>query len=203
MLSAWPCRTVTSARRSRRLLGGAARAKRRTRRQPPARRLVRLLVEYYGDGLARVCEIVGADRPDLVHQLAADPLVESQLILHGLHPLDRRQAHRAPRWIGCAPISARTPAAWPSSASTTEGVAQLRLDGSCHGCPSSTVTVQLDDRGGGAARPRRNSPASRSTARCEDAAAAADRSARPGSSPTPTNSVWRHPRPPNSLARAR
>ena len=25
----------------------------------------------------------------------------------------------------------------------TDGVARLRLEGSCHGCPSSTVTVQL------------------------------------------------------------
>ena len=84
-------------------------------------KIVRLLVEYYGAGLARVCEIVGADRPDLVHQLAADPLVESQLILHGLHPLTVDRTHRGRAGSGARPISARTPAGCPSSASTRKG----------------------------------------------------------------------------------
>jgi Fe-S cluster biogenesis protein NfuA/nitrite reductase/ring-hydroxylating ferredoxin subunit len=104
--------------------------------------IVRLLVDYYGTGLARVCEIVGADRPDLIHQLAADPLVESQLVLHELHPLDvdaRIEAalDRVRPYLG-------SHAGGVAYLGVDEGgVARLRLSGSCNGCASSTVTVSM------------------------------------------------------------
>ena len=50
----------------------------------------RQLVELYGAGLARITEIVGEDEsgPKLMDKLVADPLVESLLLVHDLHPLD-------------------------------------------------------------------------------------------------------------------
>src|SRR5580693_5064882 len=55
-----------------------------------AEELVSCLVELYGAGLAEIVKIVGAD-PEagqrLMGQLAGDPLVESLLLLHDLHPL--------------------------------------------------------------------------------------------------------------------
>ena len=55
-----------------------------------AEELVSGLVELYGAGLARIMEILGGDEegPRLLHELVADPLVESLLVLHDLHPLD-------------------------------------------------------------------------------------------------------------------
>ena len=55
-----------------------------------AEELVGCLVELYGAGLARITEIVGADdaAPELIAKLVADPLVESLLLVHDLHPLD-------------------------------------------------------------------------------------------------------------------
>ena len=56
-----------------------------------AEELVRLLVGLYGDGLAH---IVGALQDDgdagaaILERLTGDPLIESLLLLHGLHPLD-------------------------------------------------------------------------------------------------------------------
>jgi Fe-S cluster biogenesis protein NfuA len=101
--------------------------------------LVRCLVELYGAGLARIVDLVGADA---VATLAADPLVESLLLIHDLHPLDadtriQRALDRVRPYLG-------------SHAGGVDylgiddaGVVHLRLEGSCHGCPSSTVTVQL------------------------------------------------------------
>ena len=56
-----------------------------------AEELVSCLVELYGAGLARITEIVGEDEgagPQLMDKLVADPLVESLLLVHDLHPLD-------------------------------------------------------------------------------------------------------------------
>ena len=53
-----------------------------------AEELVSCLVELYGAGLATIIEVVGEDRPELMDQLVADPLVESLLLVHDLHPLD-------------------------------------------------------------------------------------------------------------------
>ena len=54
-----------------------------------AQELVRLLMTLYGDGFARVLDIVRTERggPDAVlERFAADPLLASLLVLHGLHP---------------------------------------------------------------------------------------------------------------------
>jgi len=57
--------------------------------------LVRLLTDLYGAGLARTIELCGPD-PTLGSRLAADQLVGSLLLLHGLHPDDLGQrVHRA------------------------------------------------------------------------------------------------------------
>jgi Fe-S cluster biogenesis protein NfuA len=103
-----------------------------------AEALVRCLVELYGAGLARIVDLVG---PDTVARLAADPLVESLLLVHDLHPLDtdtriQRALDRVRPYLG-------------SHAGGVDylgvdgaGIVHLRLEGSCHGCPASTVTVQ-------------------------------------------------------------
>jgi Fe-S cluster biogenesis protein NfuA len=53
-----------------------------------AEELVSCLVELYGAGLARITEIAGESDPRLMDKLVADPLVESLLLVHDLHPLD-------------------------------------------------------------------------------------------------------------------
>jgi len=110
-----------------------------------AEELVGLLVGLYGEGLARIMDILADHGPQgmaLISALADDPTVEGLLLLHGLHPLDvdariQRALDRVRPYLG-------------SHAGGVEylgvddaGAARLRLEGSCHGCPSSTVTVQL------------------------------------------------------------
>ena len=53
-----------------------------------AEELVSCLVELYGAGLAKIIEIVAASEPGVMDSLVADPLVESLLLVHDLHPLD-------------------------------------------------------------------------------------------------------------------
>jgi hypothetical protein len=49
-----------------------------------AEELVRHLVQLYGDGLARIATMLGADR---LTELSTDPLVASLLLVHDLHPV--------------------------------------------------------------------------------------------------------------------
>jgi Fe-S cluster biogenesis protein NfuA len=111
---------------------------------PAAEELVRLLVGLYGDGLGHIVAALhdqGEPGVAMLHKLAEDPLVESLLLLHDLHPLDvdariQRALDRVRPYLG-------SHAGGVEYLGVRDGVALLRLEGSCHGCPSSTVTVQL------------------------------------------------------------
>ena len=120
----------------------------RTRAGPQAgdaaEELVGCLVELYGAGLTAIVAILGADPdagPRLLAALASDPLVESLLLVHDLHPLD------ADARIDRALEQVR--AQLGSHAGVIEylgiddqGVAGLRLTTSGHGCGSSSSTVR-------------------------------------------------------------
>lgn len=109
-----------------------------------AEELVGLLVGLYGDGLARIAEILaeeGEAGAAILARLADDPQVEGLLLLHDLHPLDvdariQRALDRVRPYLG-------SHAGGVEYLGVADGVARLRLEGSCNGCPSSTVTVQL------------------------------------------------------------
>ena len=47
--------------------------------------VIRLLLQLYGSGLARIVEMLG---PDAAMRLADDKLLASLLLLHGMHPVD-------------------------------------------------------------------------------------------------------------------
>src|SRR5215472_243557 len=109
-----------------------------------AEELVRLLVGLYGDGLSHIVASLqagGEAGRAMLDTLAADPVVEGLLLLHGLHPLDvdariQRALDQVRPYLG-------SHAGGVQYLGVTDGVARLRLEGSCHGCPSSTVTVRL------------------------------------------------------------
>jgi Fe-S cluster biogenesis protein NfuA/nitrite reductase/ring-hydroxylating ferredoxin subunit len=111
---------------------------------PAAEELVSLLVGLYGDGLAQIVAVLtgeGQAGQEMILKLAEDPLVESLLLVHDLHPLDvgtriQRALDRVRPYLG-------SHAGGVEYLGVTDGVARLRLEGSCHGCPSSTATVEL------------------------------------------------------------
>jgi Fe-S cluster biogenesis protein NfuA/nitrite reductase/ring-hydroxylating ferredoxin subunit len=107
--------------------------------------VVGLLVELYGAGLERILELINEDAAaaePIFTRLTEDKFVEALLVLHGLHPVDvdtriQNALEHVRPYLG-------------SHAGGVEylgvdegGVAHLKLEGSCHGCPSSTVTVKL------------------------------------------------------------
>ncbi|MEO6700166.1 MAG: NifU family protein [Jatrophihabitantaceae bacterium] len=110
-----------------------------------AEELLRLVVDLYGAGLARLLDLAydnGKLDDELLAALAGDELVAGLLLVHGLHPEDVETR------IGRALDSVR-----PYLAShggdvelvelTEAGTVRLRLTGSCDGCPSSAVTLEL------------------------------------------------------------
>jgi len=114
-----------------------------------AEELVRLLLGLYGDGLGHIMDALTAEGEAgraVRDRLLADPLVESLLLLHDLHPLDvdtriQRALDRVRPYLGSHAGGVQYLGVGP------DGVARLRLEGSCHGCPSSTVTVRLAVQG--------------------------------------------------------
>jgi Fe-S cluster biogenesis protein NfuA/nitrite reductase/ring-hydroxylating ferredoxin subunit len=109
-----------------------------------AEELVSLLVGLYGDGLSAIMAVLaasGAAGTAIVAALTEDPLVTSLLLLHDLHPLSvderiQQALDRVRPYLG-------SHAGGVEYLGVHDGVARLRLEGSCHGCPSSTVTVRL------------------------------------------------------------
>jgi Fe-S cluster biogenesis protein NfuA/nitrite reductase/ring-hydroxylating ferredoxin subunit len=109
-----------------------------------AEELVGLLVGLYGDGLGHIVAALADGGPAgtaLLAKITEDPLVESLLLLHDLHPLDvdariQRALDQVRPYLG-------SHAGGVEYLGVSDGVARLRLEGSCHGCPSSTVTVRL------------------------------------------------------------
>ena len=119
----------------------------RTRAGPQAvdtaEELVGCLVELYGAGLSAIVAILGADPdagPRLLDALAGDPLVESLLLVHDLHPLDadtridRALERLRPRLGSHAGVIEYLGV-------DDQGVVRLRLTASGHGCGSSSAPV--------------------------------------------------------------
>jgi Fe-S cluster biogenesis protein NfuA len=109
-----------------------------------AEELVGLLVGLYGEGLEHIVATLaerGETGASILAALTDDPLVESLLLLHDLHPLgvDERVQQALDRvrpYLG-------SHAGGVQYLGVFNGTARLRLEGSCDGCPSSTVTVKL------------------------------------------------------------
>ena len=110
-----------------------------------AEELLRLVVDLYGAGLERVLELThdaGALDDALLSAMADDHLVSSLLLIHGLHPYgveDRvqRALDDVRPYLGSHGGDVRLLEV------TDEGVVRLELLGSCDGCASSAVTLEL------------------------------------------------------------
>jgi Fe-S cluster biogenesis protein NfuA/nitrite reductase/ring-hydroxylating ferredoxin subunit len=104
-----------------------------------AEEVVRLVVELYGAGLERAVELAG---PQALERFVEDELVASLLVLHGLHPKDTETRvvealDQVRPYLGSHAGGVELLGVDPA------GVVHLRLEGSCDGCPSSTMTVKL------------------------------------------------------------
>ena len=98
---------------------------------PPALAAVQAIVELYGEALRRV--VTGAEPTQ-------DELLSHLLLVHDLHPVDvetrvRRALDDVRPYLG-------SHGGGVELLGVEEGVARVRLDGTCNGCPSSAVTLR-------------------------------------------------------------
>jgi Fe-S cluster biogenesis protein NfuA/nitrite reductase/ring-hydroxylating ferredoxin subunit len=109
-----------------------------------AEELMSTVLQLYGSGLERILDSIlasGPDGPRIAAGLVEDPLVATLLLIHDLHPI---------------PLEDRVQGALDSVRpymdshggnvellSLHEGVARIRLQGSCSDCSASSVTLEL------------------------------------------------------------
>jgi Fe-S cluster biogenesis protein NfuA/nitrite reductase/ring-hydroxylating ferredoxin subunit len=106
-----------------------------------AEQLVREVTDLYGAGLERMLRMAVAASPGLAETFAADDLVASLLLVHGLHP------HDIERRVSDALDSVRpylgSHGGDVDLLEIDGDVVRLRFSGSCKSCPSSSVTLEL------------------------------------------------------------
>jgi Fe-S cluster biogenesis protein NfuA/nitrite reductase/ring-hydroxylating ferredoxin subunit len=106
-----------------------------------AEQLVREVTDLYGAVLERMMDVALAADPDLADRFAADDLVASLLLVHGLHP------HDVERRVSDALDSVRpylgSHGGDVALLGVNDGVVRLQFQGSCKSCPSSSVTLEL------------------------------------------------------------
>ena len=108
-----------------------------------AAEMAQVLLELYGEGLARMMEVVarGDEGERTFKVFAEDELISHLLLLHGLHPLDVET--RVVQALEEVRPYLQSHGGNVELLRIEGGVARVRLQGSCDGCPSSTVTLKL------------------------------------------------------------
>ncbi len=111
-----------------------------------AEELVSCLVELYGAGLAQITAILSEDEgdgsgPRLLDKLVADPLVESLLLVHDLHPLDTSaRIRRAVEEV--LPSLGASAGEIEYQGLDDQGVVHLCLERTAGGCQPTAGTIQ-------------------------------------------------------------
>src|SRR5437868_11549909 len=107
-----------------------------------ATELVQALLDMYGEGLARLLELTAETEASglaLIDTFASDDLLSSLFLLHGLHPLDIET--RILQALDEVRPYLKSHGGNVEFVRVEEGVAHLRLEGSCNGCSASTITL--------------------------------------------------------------
>ncbi len=116
----------------------------RTANSPVADELVRTLVTIYGEGLRRMLDAIrespGAERT--IEELCADPFLASLLIIHDLHPVPLET--RIERALDKSRPYIHSHGGKVELVGIENGVVELRMSGTCDGCPASSATMKLN-----------------------------------------------------------
>jgi Fe-S cluster biogenesis protein NfuA/nitrite reductase/ring-hydroxylating ferredoxin subunit len=98
----------------------------------------------YGEGLVRVLGLTAQSEAAglaLIEKFASDELLGALFMLHGLHPVDL-ETRVTQALVEVRPYL-KSHGGNVELIKVEGGVAYLRLEGSCHGCPSSTMTLKM------------------------------------------------------------
>ena len=106
------------------------------------REIVQALMDFHGGALEKLLELIAATPAGipLIESLANDDLVSSLLLLYGQHPLDLET--RVRQALEKVSPLLRAHGGSVHLIGIEAGVVSLRLEGSCHGCPSSSMTLK-------------------------------------------------------------
>ncbi len=109
-----------------------------------AKDLVQRLMEFHGAGIERMLEIIhdAAGQDNVIDALGQDPLVRSLLLLYGVHP-DGLEARVQQALEKTRPYLKSHGGNVSLIGVDDAGTVTLRLEGSCHGCASSSATLKL------------------------------------------------------------
>jgi Fe-S cluster biogenesis protein NfuA len=107
------------------------------------REIVRAVLDLHGAALGRLLshlEAAGESGRSLLATCAGDEVVSGLLLLHGLHPLGLQE--RVEKALEEVRPRLRSHSGNVELLGIEEGVVRLRLEGNCHGCPSSAATMK-------------------------------------------------------------
>jgi Fe-S cluster biogenesis protein NfuA len=111
--------------------------------QAHTREIVQAVLELHGAGLERILgHMAEAAEPGaaILDACTGDEVAAGLLLLHGLHPLGLEA--RVLQALEQVRPYLRTHGGNVELLGVDDGVVRLRLVGSCHGCPSSAVTMK-------------------------------------------------------------
>jgi Fe-S cluster biogenesis protein NfuA len=111
--------------------------------QAQTREIVQAVLDLHGAGLERVFEhlaLAGESAATALDACVDDEIVGGLLLLHGLHPLSIEE--RVRQALEQVRPYLHSHGGNVELLGIDDGVARLRLEGSCKGCPSSAVTMK-------------------------------------------------------------
>ena len=106
--------------------------------------LVGAIVDLYGEGLTRIMQALpqhSALGEEIRERLANDGVVASLLLIHDLYPVPLET--RVLEALASVRPYMESHGGNVELTGIVDGVAQLRLEGHCHGCPASLSTLEL------------------------------------------------------------
>jgi Fe-S cluster biogenesis protein NfuA/nitrite reductase/ring-hydroxylating ferredoxin subunit len=109
-----------------------------------AEELVGAIVALYGDGLERIVGVLadsGVAGQEIHERLVDDGVVASLLLIHDLYPIDLET--RVREALDTVRPYMESHGGNVELLGLEDGVARLRLAGSCHGCAASAATLEL------------------------------------------------------------
>lgn len=115
-----------------------------TQAREKTREIVQALMDLHGGALEAILQRIAATGDSglrLIDELAEDEMISGLLLLYGLHPLDLESRVRQ-ALEKCRSYLHSHGGNVELLSVSDEGVVRLRLEGSCHGCPSSALTLK-------------------------------------------------------------
>ena len=109
-----------------------------------AQELVATVIAMYGDGLARIMDVISGSREageTILDELSQDGAVASLLLIHDLYPVSLED--RVYEALDTVRPYMESHGGNVELVSLQDGVAHLALQGSCNGCMASRATLEL------------------------------------------------------------